>query len=524
MKNNSSRLILFKDLFYTISCNFTADLFFHWTGVFCGVSLLFYVVFYKIKSQEKLTAIASSISPSSEQIADFFKSAVACVVIKHLAIMLCDFCLLGVYKAIRIRELKKMLQTEKGGKTTQELKNHAVITKYRSVVIYDTIVLMPQAMLMICLTLIKAYRKSMSIFCGIVTALLIFYILYLLLSGKQSRLKLKMMGTEDKLNRMIMAQTEHLSVIKSFNLTEKAERNVNSLLEEHSKAVIQYERFKTINIGLPETGDFIVLLVVLLLSQRTRLKYASFFEVSLKAGAVFKELSVLVKEANKTLSCLVGIAAYQVEEKQFTGGNKNNLNSFNYVDMEIINSIVRIHRGEKVALYGNCDFGSDLIRETAGLLQKHRVKINGLETSKINKQFFIKNISYVPRDCQILHGNITDNLLSKNNVTKKTLQDLQNLMQNNPDLLSFTTSLPLVLSKGQLNAINISRGILKNSDLMVIDNSLYSMNPTQKVFFINKIIKLNRAVLFNVNELEDCKYFDRVIFIEGENVREQTNK
>ena len=145
-----------------------------------------------------------------------------------------------------------------------------------------------------------------------------------------------------------------------------------------------------------------------------------------------------------------------------------------------------IKQGDKILLMGESGQGkSTLIDLIIGLIdpQEGSVKINNLPVSH-NKSLFHNRIGYVPQKVFLFNDTILNNLFfekdkNKSKIIDEILSDLKltEFVKSLPDgLNTHVGNMGSKLSGGQLQRIGIARALIRDPDLIILDESTNSLD------------------------------------------------
>ena len=163
--------------------------------------------------------------------------------------------------------------------------------------------------------------------------------------------------------------------------------------------------------------------------------------------------------------------------------------SFGFHDSNplLANAELTVKKGELVGIIGKSGIGkSTLINILTTLLEPDSgvVCCDGIAIGRDNNQLFLEKISYVPQMPFIMEGTIRDNLiLAKNTTDERLLEiylelfELDRIIDALPQKLeTFIGSNGYNLSGGQLQRIAIIRALLRNPEILILDEALNQLD------------------------------------------------
>lgn len=196
----------------------------------------------------------------------------------------------------------------------------------------------------------------------------------------------------------------------------------------------------------------------------------------------------------------------------------------------------KIPENSKVALVGISGSGKSTL---AKLLVKFHHKSSGeiffgdIENTDINYKFLREHITYVPQESFFFNGTILENLTFGLNY-KPTLQyitDICNIVQLtdliNKQPLKFNTIVEeggSNFSGGQKQRFAIARALLKNSDILILDEATSAMDAILQSKVVNNLLHLDKkTIIFITHNLSISKACDKIIVMHKGKIVEQGN-
>ncbi len=202
---------------------------------------------------------------------------------------------------------------------------------------------------------------------------------------------------------------------------------------------------------------------------------------------------------------------------------------FEYVkNVPVLRGInLRMPAGSKVAIVGKTGAGKTTI---ASLIMRFydptrgRILYDGLDGRKISRKSLRRRIGYVPQETYLFPGTIMENILMANpGVSKddvvKVCRDL--------GIHSFIMKLPKgyetsageagkLLSVGEKQLISVARALLKNPDIVILDEALWSVDPKTERIVQDAMLKLmeGRTSEIIAHRLSITRFVDRIIVVE----------
>jgi len=205
---------------------------------------------------------------------------------------------------------------------------------------------------------------------------------------------------------------------------------------------------------------------------------------------------------------------YQVEEKypkitlnQDFEFSKLSLKDLKYSytrDNYVLNNLnLQIEKGEKLLIYGQSGSGkTTLIKIIAGFLKDYSGNVlindnNYLETIDILR----KKVTYIRQGDSLLNMSLRDNILLGRDISEQKFLEVCRLLKidnfSNKNILNYDMQVEENgenLSAGERQRVLLARGILKEGDIYIFDESLSNLD-----------IKLEREILENIIKYLDGK-------------------
>ncbi|KGF09755.1 ABC transporter ATP-binding protein [Clostridiales bacterium S5-A14a] len=213
--------------------------------------------------------------------------------------------------------------------------------------------------------------------------------------------------------------------------------------------------------------------------------------------------------------------------------------SFGYNDKMVIENLsFRLDEGKIYALVGSSGSGKSTIAKLiSGFynVDKGNIKIGGIPLSEYSKEAIIKNISFVFQEAKLFKTSIYENVaLAKKDATYEEVMEAMRLAGCESIIEKFADaentvigSKGVYLSGGEKQRIAIARSILKDSNIIIMDEASASIDPDneyelQKAF---KNLMKDKTVIMIAHRLSSISNVDEILVLEeGKIVERGTDK
>ncbi len=222
-----------------------------------------------------------------------------------------------------------------------------------------------------------------------------------------------------------------------------------------------------------------------------------------------------------------------------TGINRISFNNVTFIypdtGIKALDSVdFKIDKGEKIAIVGRTGSGKSTIAEL--LLRsydvtKGEILINNRNLKEVNLEELRRLTGYVPQDVFLFSDTVTNNILfGVENASRGEMisaaqrsvvhNDILNLEDNYDTLVG---ERGVTLSGGQKQRISIARALIKDPELVILDDCLSAVdvNTEQQILQnFNENLK-DRTVLFITHRIFSLMNFDNIIVLDNGKIVEQ---
>lgn len=288
--------------------------------------------------------------------------------------------------------------------------------------------------------------------------------------------------------------------------------------------IVGYATFRISN-GTLSTGTFIAILYYVLQIIPAIISFTTLYNEVQKVRGANEKINELLSDDNlETEKILFHEVQLNLQELKIRNV------TFKFDKTPILKNInLTIKPGETIAIVGPSGAGKSTLFDLILGLYKDYVGeiIYGDKNIKdINIIDWRNTISYVPQENNIMSGTILDNIIygKKSIVCFDAIQTVcskSNLIQtvsNSPkNFLTATGENGIFLSVGQRQRITLSRAMMKNSNIFLLDEFSSNLDSQTENILVANITKFmrNKTCLIIAHRMSTIKNVDRIVFMEN---------
>lgn len=369
------------------------------------------------------------------------------------------------------------------------------------------------------ITGIILFKLSKELFLAISVLTILNIILVYLFKAPFKKYNLRQMQQAAKLNSSIVESINAISYIKStsqeISIMERIEKDFISTLKTDFKVQYLDNLHGTLTSILMLFGNFVVLSLGALMVINGQMTIGILLTFTMLATFFMEPISRLVnmqleiQEADISMKRLSEIMDYEDEDLQNTTKEEfislnetiqfNDI-SFGYrVNKKIVNNFnLEVKRGENIAIVGVSGSGkSTLAKLLLGLyeVQDGNILLDGLNINDYNLSTIRQRVGYVQQDVQLLPGSVYENLtLGTTNITIKNIQKTFDMLgiPNFIQSLEYGYESPIEesgvgLSGGEKQILNLVRCLIKEPELIILDEATSNMDPIKEKIVMEKL-------------------------------------
>ena len=210
--------------------------------------------------------------------------------------------------------------------------------------------------------------------------------------------------------------------------------------------------------------------------------------------------------------------------------------SFKYKDdtfYALKNINLKIEQGKTIGIVGKTGSGkSTLVRQLVRQLpaESDHIILNGKTIDNYNKESVRKIVSYVPQEHVLFSRSVYDNVkLGKEDATKEEIENAIKLADFEKDIKNLANGLDTIvgeygvtLSGGQKQRLAIARAFLKNSDILILDDSLSAVDGKTEANIIDTInsYRKDKTNIIIAHRLSAVMQADEIIVLDNGTITE----
>lgn len=261
--------------------------------------------------------------------------------------------------------------------------------------------------------------------------------------------------------------------------------------------------------------------------------------------AFFSEFNNSYQGTVIALKRLYSVLCFEEENNEGTVIRSNNIEkvdfhdvSFRYrKDVPVLDNVnIQLRKGTIVGFIGGSGCGkSSLVKMLLRLYAPYKgtISIDGEKIQDISINSLRNRIAFVAQDSLFFRGSILENLKMGNVVDNTKLIEYSKLL----DLYDEIVCLPKKwdtelnagtsnLSGGQKKRLDVLRALMKESDIIIFDESTASIDieRRKRLFEILDKIKQEKIIIFITHNIEECVHCDQIYAVKNRSVQQISYK
>ena len=211
--------------------------------------------------------------------------------------------------------------------------------------------------------------------------------------------------------------------------------------------------------------------------------------------------------------------------------------SFTYEDTNIEalkNVSFKVEKGQTLAILGKTGSGKSSILTL--LTRMHDVKngailMDGIPLAELNLYDLRNSIGIVPQDAFLFSDSIKNNIkFGKENATDEEVITAaqqavvhENIIQFNQQYETILGERGITLSGGQKQRVSIARAIIKNPEILLLDDCLSAVDTETEELILNNLLKISKdkTTIVVSHRVSSAKNADKIIILEEGKIIQQ---
>lgn len=209
--------------------------------------------------------------------------------------------------------------------------------------------------------------------------------------------------------------------------------------------------------------------------------------------------------------------------------------SYNSESAKILENIsFKVESGNTLAIVGKTGVGKSSMINLMNRIYnppKNSIFIDGNELYTISLKSLRDNIVMVPQDIFLFSDTVAGNIaLGKPDATRGEIEEVTRIAQVYDDILEFDNGFDTVigergvtLSGGQKQRIAISRALLADPNILVLDDSLSAVDTKTEKSILEHLIKMrqNKTTIIIAHRISSLQHAEKIIVIEEAKIAEE---
>ena len=360
----------------------------------------------------------------------------------------------------------------------------------------------------------------------------------------------------EKLSAECVEYVRGMQVIKIFGMKVKSFKNLYKSIKDYSKYAYEYSNsckkayvlYQWIFFGFV---SILIIPIVLMLPILGNLKVllVDLIMITFLGGVIFVSFmrimwfSMYIFQANYAVDSLEKLYESMQKDQMEHGSLENFENydiefsnvTFSYDKKMVLKDLsFKLESGKHYALVGSSGSGKTTIAKLISgfyRVDNGSIKIGGKSIEQYTKKSIIDAISFVFQDAKLFKISIIENvLLAKNGASREEAMNALHLAGCDSILEKFKDrentiigSKGVYLSGGEKQRIAIARAILKNSNIIILDEASASIDPENEYELqraLKNLIK-GKTVIMIAHRLTSIRNVDEILVVENGQIIER---
>lgn len=353
------------------------------------------------------------------------------------------------------------------------------------------------------------------------------------------------MELDSKLQSFFKESIDGINTIKASRAEDRIKNKTSVKFHHYLNSIVKLDKLSTLQdiliVSVELIGTTIILWLGFIYVLSGDLSLGELLTFNMMLGYFTEpiksiiELQPSIQAAIASVDRLNDILDLKKEEEEDTYGNKSieQINEWKLVNCDfrygnrdlVLHDInLSIKKGEKIAIVGESGSGKTTIVKLLlkyYLPERGTILVDNIPINKISSESIRKKISYVDQNTFLFSDTIKNNLLLGNpNATDKEIESICKACL----IDKYIKSLPLGydtlvdengmnLSGGQRQRLSIARGLLKNPELLILDEATSNLDTITESSIKQAInrITTDMSVIIIAHRLSTIKECDKIV-------------
>ncbi|MBP5454667.1 MAG: ABC transporter ATP-binding protein, partial [Lachnospiraceae bacterium] len=198
-------------------------------------------------------------------------------------------------------------------------------------------------------------------------------------------------------------------------------------------------------------------------------------------------------------------------------------------EMQVLSDVsFKINAGENVGLIGKTGAGKttivDLIARTY-MVDDGKIFVDGEDVNEIPIKELRRHIAYVPQDNFLFSDTIASNIAfsKEDSSDKEAIKEAAVLSDVDSNIMEFPLEYETILgergvtvSGGQKQRISIARALMKNAEILILDDSVSAVDTKTERIILNNLAttRKGKTTILIAHRISTIERMDKIIFID----------
>lgn len=208
--------------------------------------------------------------------------------------------------------------------------------------------------------------------------------------------------------------------------------------------------------------------------------------------------------------------------------------TFSFTGSKVIDNIkLEIPKGTSLGIIGQVGSGkTTLINLIAGLYYTYTgtIRFNDIDSKDFNIKSLRNQIAFVRQEPFLFSMSIIENLkLAGTNIEEEKIIEICKSVKLHEEILTFPDGYNTILgergitlSGGQKQRLSLARALLRNPQILILDDSLSAVDTDTEKYILNSLesFRKNKITIFSAHRISNIRNFDKIIVLEKGSILE----